>query len=392
MKKKYIVAAMAGLVASVAHAQSSVTLFGLLDEGLVYANNQRVGAQGSTQGHSNWLVNSGNLSTSRFGMRGTEDLGDGLSAIFWLENGFNVSTGKANNGGDLFGRQSWVGLSSTQYGTVTLGRQYDLMVDFVAPTSATGPGFGGNFAQHPYDNDNLNNDMRLNQSVKYKTIDYAGFKLGAMYAFSGDAGQFSNNSAYSLGASYNNGPIQAGAAYLQINRSAGTAAANATGAVSTGDNDELTTGGRQQIWGLGGKYTMGPAQVGLLWTHSVTDDVNGISQGGAIATLNGNDVKFDNFEINAKYALSPALSVGAAYTYTMGHFGSPKEALSPKFNTGVLNLDYALSKRTDLYAEGVYEHVSGGGNQSAFNAGIYNLTPSANNEQIVATIGMRHRF
>ncbi|CAM2153895.1 general bacterial porin, GBP family [Pararobbsia alpina] len=392
MKKKYVLAALTGLIASAAHAQSSVTLFGLLDEGLVYSNNMRVGAQGSTQGHSNWLVNSGNIYTSRFGLRGTEDLGGGLAAIFWLENGLNVSTGKANNGGDLFGRQAWVGLSSNQYGSVTLGRQYDFMVDFIAPTSSTGPMFGGNFAQHPYDNDNLNNDMRLNSSVKYRSIDYAGFKVGAMYAFSGDAGQFSNNSAYSLGASYANGPILLGAAYLQVNRSAGAANANANGAVSTADNDALTTGGRQQMWGLGGKYTIGPAAIGLLWTHSSTDDVNGISQGGSIATLNGNNVKFDNFEINAKYALTPALNVGAAYTYTMGHFDSATQSLSPKFNTAVLNLDYSLSKRTDLYAEAVYEHVSGGEGQSAFNAGIYNLTPSANNEQVVATVGMRHRF
>ncbi|HTJ94310.1 MAG TPA: porin, partial [Pararobbsia sp.] len=217
MKKKIVLAALTGLIASAAHAQSSVTLFGLLDEGLLYANNQKVSG---TEGKPAFLMNSGNIYTSRFGLRGQEDLGGGLAAIFWLENGLNVSTGKANNGGDLFGRQAWVGLSSNQYGTVTLGRQYDLMVDFVAPTSATGAQFGGNLAEHPYDNDNLNNDLRLNNSVKYKTIDYAGLKVGALYAFSNDAGQFSNNSAYSLGASYANGPILLGAAYMQINRSA----------------------------------------------------------------------------------------------------------------------------------------------------------------------------
>ncbi|HTJ92253.1 MAG TPA: porin, partial [Pararobbsia sp.] len=165
-----------------------------------------------------------------------------------------------------------------------------------------------------------------------------------------------------------------------------------SGAASTGDNDALTTGGRVQVYGLGGKYTMGPAQVGLVWTHSSTDNVNGITQGGSIVALNGNNVKFDNFEVNAKYSLTPALSMGAAYTFTSGHFDSAAQSLSPKFNTGVLNLDYSLSKRTDLYAEAVYEHVSGGTGQAAFNAGIFNLTPSANNEQVVATVGMRHRF
>jgi general bacterial porin, GBP family len=391
MKRQLMGASIALVLAQAAHAQSSVTLFGTLDEGVVYANNQRTAGAGSA-GHSNWMVDSGNISTSRWGLRGSEDLGGGLAAVFWLENGFNVSNGKFNNGGDLFGRQAYVGLTSNEYGSVTLGRQYDFMVDFVAPLSAVGSGFGGNYADHPYDNDNLANDLRLDNSVKFRSIDYAGFKFGAMYAFSGDPGEFSNNSAYSLGASYANGPVSVGAAYLEVNRSAGAANANATGASSTGDNDVLTTGGRQQIWGVGAKYMFGKSSVGALWTHSSTDAITGIAQGGSIVALNGNNMKFDNFELNGRYFVTPAFSLGASYTFTAGTFEVATSSVKPKWNQVMMQADYALSQQTDVYFETTYQHVSGGAGNPVFDASVFNLAASSSNEQVISTVGIRHRF
>jgi general bacterial porin, GBP family len=75
------------------------------------------------------------------------------------------------------------------------------MVTYLAPLGATGSGFGGNLAQHPYDNDNLNNDMRLNNSVKFSSVAFNGVKVGALYAFSNQAGRVTNNNAYSTGIS-----------------------------------------------------------------------------------------------------------------------------------------------------------------------------------------------
>jgi general bacterial porin, GBP family len=398
MKSKYIAAAAAMLVAGVAHAQSSVTLFGVLDTGIVYQNNARKTASSATSpGGSLWSMQSGNVYTSRWGLRGTEDLGGGLSAVFWLESGINVDTGALKNGGDLFGRQAWVGLKSSQYGTLTLGRQYDFMVDYVAPLSATGSGFGGNLASHVYDNDNLNNDMRLNNSVKFSSVSYDGFKAGAMYAFSGAAGEFANNSAYSLGAGYSYGPFNLDAAYVQINRPAQSAIANASGAVSTGDGDALTTGGSQQIYGVGAQYKLGDSSIGLVWTHSVTYNVTGIWQGGSTSTgaLGGEYVKFDNFEINGRYFLMPDLALGAAYTYTTGGFGGASKgytSASPHWNQVMAQVDYLLSRRTDIYLEGVYQKVSGGNGNGAFDASVYSLTPSSGDEQVVVGVGLKHRF
>jgi len=148
MKCARIAVAASIVVAGAAHAQSSVTLYGIIDTSIVYSNDARKNPANPSAGSgSQWQVFAGSIYVPRFGLRGSEDLGGGLSAIFQLENGFNSVNGTFKNGGDLFGRQAWVGLGAARYGTLTLGRQYDFMVTYLTPLSATGSaGFGGNFA------------------------------------------------------------------------------------------------------------------------------------------------------------------------------------------------------------------------------------------------------
>jgi general bacterial porin, GBP family len=387
MKTKNLAIASALLFTGVAHAQSSVTLYGLIDTGLVYVNNAK---NASGQNASQFLENPGSLSTSRWGLRGNEDLGGGLSAVFDLENGFTGNNGAFKNGGDLFGRQAYVGLHSNQYGTVTIGRQYDFMVDYVAPMSATGSGWGGNLASHPYDNDNLDNDMRLNNSVKFSSTSYGGFKAGAMYAFSNEAGAAGNNNAYSLGASYGNGPVTVAAAYIQVNRS--NSVVNTTGAESTGDADFLTEGGDQQIYGVGARYQFGDkSTIGVVYTHSVTYNITGLDL--ASSGVTGSSLKFDNFEINGRYFVRPDFSLALAYTYTMGALaGAGSASADPHWNQFVAQADYSLSTRTDLYIETVYQRVGNTNGNKVFNAQDYNMSASAGNSQVVAAFGLRHRF
>jgi general bacterial porin, GBP family len=388
MKLKNLAIASALLFTGVAHAQSSVTLYGLLDTSLVYVDNAT--KSGTHQNTSQFLENSGSLSTSRWGLRGNEDLGGGLSAVFDLENGFMGNNGTMKNGNDMFGRQAWVGLRSNQYGTVTIGRQYDFMVDYVAPMSATGSGWGGNLAAHPFDNDNLDNDMRLNNSVKFSSTSYGGFKAGAMYAFSGDAGSAGNNNAYSLGASYGNGPFTVAAAYIQINRS--NSLVNTTGAVSTGDGDYLTEGGDQRIYGVAASYQFGDkSTISAVYTHSVTYNITGLDL--ASSTVTGSSLKFDNFEINGRYFVRPDLSLALAYTYTMGALaGAGSASADPHWNQFVAQADYSFSKSTDVYIETVYQRTGGTNGNSVFNAQDYNMTTSSSNSQVVAAFGLRHRF
>ncbi|MGA3249145.1 MAG: porin, partial [Paraburkholderia sp.] len=132
MKKiTVLITLLTGIFATAAHAQSSVTLYGLIDAGLTYVSNQK--ETGSTAGHSKFGMTDASINPDRFGLRGSEDLGGGLKAIFTLENGFTLTNGALGQHGLLFGRQAFAGLSSDQFGTVTLGRQYDAMVDYLAP-------------------------------------------------------------------------------------------------------------------------------------------------------------------------------------------------------------------------------------------------------------------
>jgi len=382
MKKTLLVAGILGAFAASANAQSSVTLYGTLDAGLVYTNNQA--------GHSNWQQGSGTVSDTYFGLRGSEDLGNGLHAIFTLENGFDLNNGSLRENNTLFNRQAFVGLQSDQFGTVTLGRQYDSVVDYLAPLSAAGSGYGNNLAGHPFDNDNLDNSFSIKNSVKYTSANYAGLQFGGLYGFSNTAGQFSNNRAWSAGASYKNGPLNVAAAYLQLNNSG----SNTSGAVSTGDGSAQLAAQLQRTYGVGANYAYGPATVGLVYTHTQLDNLQSANVGGTfINGLAGTNLHMDNYEVNGRYAFTPALSLAAAYTFTDGKVSGSNGDGSPKWHTVSLQGDYSLSKRTDVYLEGVYQHASGElGNFGANVASINSLTPSSTQNQTAVAVGLRHRF
>ncbi|MGF6531582.1 GBP family porin [Paraburkholderia sp. GAS206C] len=381
MKKTLMVAALTGVFATAAHAQSSVTLYGLIDAGITYTNNQN--------GHSNWQATDGAVNTSRWGLRGSEDLGGGLKAIFTLENGFNVMNGTLRQDGRLFGRQAFVGLASDQFGAVTLGRQYDSVVDYLGPLALTGTQYGGTFTAHPFDNDNLDNSFRVDNSVKFQSANYGGFKFGGLYGFSNAAGEFSNNRAYSVGGSYNYGGLNVAAAYLQLNNNVGALGAitNTAGAV---DGDNTLLAGRQRTFGAGISYAFGPATAAFVYTQTNLNDFAGIAAGsaGTSATvpLGATSGHFQNFEVNGRYQLTPALSLAAGYTFTQ----SSIDGANPKWNQVNAQASYSLSKRTDVYLQGEYQHVSQDG--SGLNADINGLTASGNNNQVAVTAGLRTRF
>jgi GBP family porin len=181
MKKSLLVVALSGAFAISAHAQSSVTLYGLIDTGLIYTNNQG--------GHTNWQEVTSSTQNTVFGLKGSEDLGSGLHAVFRLEQGFLLNNGAQAFSGDGFGSQAWVGLQSDPYGTVTFGRQFDVMNDLVGPLTAGSNAWGGNMAAHPFENDNLAADsVVVNNMVKYASPTYHGVSFETMYAFSNKAG------------------------------------------------------------------------------------------------------------------------------------------------------------------------------------------------------------
>jgi GBP family porin len=394
VKKNLLIALLTGIFATAVHAQSSVTLYGLIDAGLTYVSNQR--EAGSTAGHSKFAMTDASINPDRFGLRGSEDLGGGLKAIFTLENGFTLTNGALGQHGLLFGRQAFAGLSSNQFGTVTLGRQYDSMVDYLAPLAGAGAAKGGVFFGHPYDNDNLQNTMRINNAVKYASPNYNGWQFGGLYGFSNAAGGFSNNRAYSFGTSYNNGPLRFAASYLQLNN--GGTAANLAGATDSIVNaggqvtgsDSTFSAGQQRTFGAGFDYAFGPATVGFVFTETKLENATGINNTSSSPILLGNSsLRFDNYEVNARYSVTPALAVIGSYTFTDGSSSLAGES-SPKWNQVNLLLDYSLTRRTDVYVEGQFQNVSGGG--TVFTADINGLSPSATSRQVAVTAGLRTRF
>jgi len=385
MKKNLIVTAVATLAASfatAASAQSSVTLYGLVDAGLTYVNNVQ-NHTGDGQKASSWGVTSGNLNPSRWGLRGAEELGGGMKAVFTLENGFNIANGTSD--GRQFGRQAYVGLSTAQVGTLTLGRQNDAVADFLGPLSATGT-WGGTYFAHPGDIDNLDgNAFRINNSIKFVSENYAGFTFAGAYGFSNSAGSFAANRAYSLGAGYANGPFKFGAAYTQANGFDSNTAGAITENVVPQDIALAQQTARLRTFGAGGSFSTGPMTFGAVWTQTRSDNNSEV-------VLDTSSVA-NNYEINGRYALTPALSLGAAYTFSYIKTQDPLEdSRRVRRHQFGLQTDYALSKRTDIYAEGVFQIASGGGEGVYPEAAINGAAASSSSRQVLVTTGIRHRF
>ncbi|REE21395.1 putative porin [Paraburkholderia sp. BL27I4N3] len=374
--------AMSAAFAAPALAQTSVTLYGVLDEGINYTNN--VG-----RGHVYELA-SGFAQGSRWGLKGAEDLGGGLKAIFQLENGFDVSSGRLNQGGRMFGRQAFVGLSANRFGTLTFGRQYDSVVDYLAQTTANG-NWAGSLFSHPYDNDNTDNSFRLDNSVKYTSPSLSGFQFGGVYSFSNDT-NFANNRAYSFGGQYTYGGLLVAAAYLQADNPGN----GANGAITA--NDASFIAARMRVFGGGITYTFGPATAGFVYTNSNYLDPTGNGYLGVTPLVPPgvllNSLKYQNFEVNGKYQISPMLFVGAQYVYTMETYDASTGGVKPKIHSFGLMADYNLSKRTDVYIQGQYQQVTGDTTYSilddAFNVGTQ--SPSSTSKQVVVRAAIRHKF
>ncbi len=134
-------------------------------------------------------------------MKGTEDLGgSGLCVVFRLENGSAHSDGALNNNGRLLGRVATAGLASVPLGTVTLGRQFDPLVDLIEPLTEAAI-FGSSFAT-PGDLDSYDESLGVNSAVKYASPSYVGFQWEGMYALGGAAGSMSSGQTYSLAAAW----------------------------------------------------------------------------------------------------------------------------------------------------------------------------------------------
>jgi predicted porin len=367
MKLTHLIGALLCVgVVSTAHAQSSVTLYGVLDTGIDFANN--------VDGNHLYQMASGVSAGSRWGVRGKEDLGGGLSAIFDLESGFSSTDGSLGSG-LAFSRNAYVGIASETAGKVTLGRQWDPLVDLIEPFSLNG-NYGGWYFSHPNDMDNLDNGFAISNAVKYTSPTIGGFTGEALYSFGGQAGQFSNNAAYSAAASYTNGSFSLGAGYLRVNDPEASIQSyqNGSGFTNAVYGNYLANARSQGIFATGASYSIGNFRVMGNFTNVNFQQAD-----------DGQDVKFQNYEIAGTFQATSQLNLAAGYTYTEGRNHATNQ--QPKYQQLNLSAEYELSRRTAVYALAALQRASGGAV-----AQIAGFDPSSTGEQVVGRVGIRHSF
>ena len=210
-----------GGFAAQAQAQSNVTIYGIVDAGIV---SERGGAAGSVT-----KVTSGIGSQSRLGFRGTEDLGNGLSAIFQIETGLKVDDGTLDNTNSaLFNRQAFVGLRSKEAGTLTLGRQYTMLYNAMSQVADPfGAGYAGSI-KNLFPTAGAN--TRVSNAVVYATPVMSGFSAGALYALGEQAGSSEAGRQFGLGLNFSQAALNARLVYN--NRNNDTVAVGTTPAVN----------------------------------------------------------------------------------------------------------------------------------------------------------------
>lgn len=349
-------------LAGAAHAQSSVTLFGLMDNGVSYISNE----------HGKGLVkaNDGVFTPNLWGIKGTEDLGDGLKAIFQLTDQFSVNTGSITPGQQLFSKTSFVGLQDSRFGTVTMGSQYDFMAMSLWASgidTADDGGFFFGFPAGPFQRLGIPNNATgeldwdrsegtaIANTVKYQSPKVGGLSFGAMYGFGNVAGSVGTGNSSSFGLNYVSGNLGLGAAYTDVKY--------------------LVTGKPQvsvRNWGVGAVYKFDDITL-----HGLVTTVHNMGNGAAAAEVSG----------GVRWAFAQTWMLSGEYMYLKGNAYLDNNHANQVGAT----LFYFLSKRTTLYVSSIYQIANAGA--SAEISGITDTGPgSSSNSQTVVRVGMHTVF
>lgn len=377
MKKTLLAAALLAGFAGVAQAETSVTLYGIIDTGIGYnkisgAKDGAAVANGSRFGMINGVQNG-----SRWGLRGSEDLGDGLRAVFTLESGFDSGNGKSGQSSRLFGRQATVGLASDSWGQLDFGRQTNIASKYFGSIDPFGAGFGQANIGTAF---SAANTQRYDNMVMYQTPSFSGFQFGLGYSFNANDNKASetgfrtadNTRAITTGVRYVNGPLNVAFSYDQLNRS------------NVGKTGDADTTPRQYI--LGASYDFEVVKLALAASRTQNGwfagpSVNGNSLLSSVADNLTNSFQRD-FKANSYLVGLSAPIGGASNVFGSWQMVDPKGNFAndndlKKMHVFSLGYTYDLSKRTNLYAYGSY-------------AKNYALIEDLKSTAI--GVGLRHRF
>jgi predicted porin len=343
--KATAIAGMFGLLAAQsAHAQSSVQLYGQVDEW--------VGATKFPGGDRAWNVGGGGMSTSYWGLKGSEDLGNGYKAIFALESFFRAQNGNYGRfqGDTFFARNSYVGIQSP-LGTVTTGRLttqlfvstilFNPFVDSYTFSPMVYHVFLGLGTFPTYTTDQgVVGDSGWNNSVQYTTPDFNGLSGSAMYSLGNQAGD-DRSKKYSAQFLYFHGAFAATGVYQYINFNN-----------SPGDLTSFIPGYKSQS----------VAQVGASY------DLKYVKFFGQYMYTK-NDIDVGTFHVNTEQGgVTVPLGTGtvmASIAYSRSNGG-----LDQTHRSWALGYDYPLSKRTDVYAAYLNDHYTSMSTGDTFGVGI----------------------
>lgn len=340
MQKKIIALAIAGLASTAAFAQSNVTIYGSLDYGYAYRTDARkpAGANSAINNmrgvaDSSSRLDGGQAQGNRLGFKGVEDLGNGLKAVFLIEQGFNEnggSTGNNNTAGNQtnigavagFTRQAYVGLAGN-FGTLIGGRLYTPYWSFTGAIDPFGHGTVGQYDNLAGDVNPLLSVARVDNAVAYVSPSFGGFTLTGAYSNNAVGADSTvdnslNNTVYALLGQYTGGPVTAGVSYHLIQ------AASSSGAVSaTKDIQNLT---------VGGVFDAKVVKVHAMYSWNEIDQVAASA-----------DIKLNNYMLGLSAPIGKA-TIKASYQLSDGNFNAGGNA-----QQYAIGANYALSKRTDLY-------------------------------------------
>ncbi|MBJ9698685.1 porin [Burkholderia cenocepacia] len=387
-------------VAGATYAQSSVTLYGIVDTAIVYQNSQT--ALGSMRGgHSVIKMASGLAYGDRLGLKGVEDLGGGTRAIFTLESGFTLGTGAAQFTDAIFGRQAFVGLSNPKSGTLTAGRQYSAYYTLLMPYSSE-IWLRGSFGAHPGDVDALDQPTRVNNSLVYQSPEIHGLRFAGSYAVGGVPGRFNSGSTWSVATSYAAGPVGIAIGILRINNStpgggvfgtASTASGGGQIGVSAVTNGYATAQAQQRI-AVTGRHIFNPI-LDLSLSYSNVQYIPGANSAFRDTAVWNTAGAVLHYRASSRWDFA----VGYSYTRSTRANGITAAAQYQQINLAEY---YTLSKWTGIYALQGYQRAygqtlgsRGAGNFIAATSALgdgFQSTPSSSSSMLAIGIGIYQQF
>jgi len=344
MKKLFTALALTSAFAGVAHAQSAVEMYGVVDMGFVAESGALPGATTKVTPVSK--LTSGVQSGTRLGFKGTENLGNGVKAMFVLETGIAADAGGFNQGNNAFARQSFVGLQS-DLGTLTLGRQYVPLFNAMMVADPFAAGMAG-AAQNLMPTGGI----RMNNTIKYTSPVFVGFSTELAYGFGETVDSTSKGQESSVAVNYGAGDLKIALAYNDWSVR-----------TSNGATPPVITFPKRKDWFLAANYDL---KVAKIFAGATDTDNNGIKSNDYLI---GAQIPFGNHTFIASYINKDV-----------------RNAANRDANQIALGYTYAFSKRTNLYA--AWGRID---NDSAARYTVGNNSEAGTGEKAF-NFGLRHLF